>query len=382
MSRSPAAAALLRLDLSGVQLPELGWSEAAFASRLVSLLSRRRLAIGGAKLAEEMLTEYQQLRKESVIGKILSAARRLQGRIDRLVIFGTLRTLAPARALFQAGCHPYHNELSRGERAGYPRIYFAGDRCENDAVQGLLELLGKGRTTDTLEDRWGMVILGETELSPAFATVLPLFVEQLGSSCRNNVEQLAERLIVVSTPNCPALPDAPGCPTFTLPQDLGSFAGVSPFGLVPAALMGLDVLRLSQGAHALQQHFEQAAPEDNVVLQWAAVREWLAEEHRTIGCEFEWWDSSLVGFERLFWSEHSPASLRVNVVVDRPRFDPLASLPEMCAGEVAANAQAARAQNRPTVELRLPSTQIGVLGQLFQFCALASQFSQSSSAGA
>ena len=73
------------------------------------------------------MNEYHHECKQSVVGKIFSPRGNWQERVDRVVICGNAFAIAAARALFAAGCHPYHNEQSRGERAGYPRVYFAGD---------------------------------------------------------------------------------------------------------------------------------------------------------------------------------------------------------------------------------------------------------------
>ena len=45
------------------------------------------------------------------------------------------------RALFEACCHPFHNELPRGERGGRPRLSFEGFNMDNDSAQGLLDLV-------------------------------------------------------------------------------------------------------------------------------------------------------------------------------------------------------------------------------------------------
>ena len=92
-------------------------------------------------LPERMFADYQQTRARSELGRILAVGKRLRDAVDRVVVLDGGGSLLGARALFDAACHPYHNELSRGERGGRPRIYFVGDRLDNDAAQGLLDLL-------------------------------------------------------------------------------------------------------------------------------------------------------------------------------------------------------------------------------------------------
>ena len=60
---------------------------------------------------------------------------------DRVVVLGIGGSYLGAKALFDALCHTYHNELPAKLRMGKPRIYFEGNNVDNDALQDLLELL-------------------------------------------------------------------------------------------------------------------------------------------------------------------------------------------------------------------------------------------------
>ena len=88
-----------------------------------------------------LLAEYRQSRDSSELGQILSTAARIRENCDRVVVLGIGGSYMGARALMDTCCHPYHNELSRAQRGGRPRIYFEGNNVDNDASSGLLELL-------------------------------------------------------------------------------------------------------------------------------------------------------------------------------------------------------------------------------------------------
>src|SRR5690606_21647387 len=98
----------------------------------------------------------------------------LRHRVDRLVVLGIGGSYMGARALFEALCDPYHNELPRDRRSG-PRLYFEGNNVDSDAIVSLLSLLGSGRKQhDT--DRWGVVCIsksgGTLETAVAFRLCL------------------------------------------------------------------------------------------------------------------------------------------------------------------------------------------------------------------
>ena len=65
----------------------------------------------------------------------------------------------------------------------------------------------------------------------------------------------------------------------TIPDDVGGrFCVFTPVGLLPAAVMGLDVRALLLGAAAMTQRFLEEPFERNPVLQYAAVNYLMTEE--------------------------------------------------------------------------------------------------------
>src|SRR5947199_3345689 len=65
----------------------------------------------------------------------------------------------------------------------------------------------------------------------------------------------------------------------TIPDDVGGrFAVFTPAGLLPAAVMGLDVRALLLGAATMTKRFLEEPFERNPVLQYAAVSHLMAEE--------------------------------------------------------------------------------------------------------
>ncbi len=157
---------------------------------------------------EQMLAEYEQVRRESSLGQIIAKAKQLRESVDRVVIVSTGIILAGARAIFKAGCHPYHNELSRGDRGGRPRIYFAGDDFDNDAVEGLLDVVRSVRRATTVDERWAIIFIeydrftktktvDNIQQGRATSATLEIFLAALREFCGGNADELARRFFVV-----------------------------------------------------------------------------------------------------------------------------------------------------------------------------------------
>ena len=104
--------------------------------------SKQPLDAGFYLLPEKLLSQYEADRQGSELARILAKTKSLMAELDRVVVLGIGGSYMGAKALMDACCQPYFNELSRGERGSRPRIYFEGNNVDNDASQGLLHLLG------------------------------------------------------------------------------------------------------------------------------------------------------------------------------------------------------------------------------------------------
>jgi glucose-6-phosphate isomerase len=184
--------------------------------------------------------------------------------------------------------------------------------------------------------------------------------------------------------------------------------------------MGVDVVKLLEGASAMNDHFRLASPGENTVLDYVAVNH-LAE--RNLGCQTRilsawsnalestglWYDQLLA--ESLGKQELGALPLTVvntrdlhsraqqhqegrrdklvnNLIVDQYRHDPLPvgrtgwnqdglddlaerTLPELMAAAIRGTNDAYQEVGRPTTDLHLPAANEASLGQLFQMLMLA-----------
>jgi len=255
------------------------------------------LASPGPGLPDRLLADYTTAatatggtgRATSELFAILRTARRLREGVDRVIVAG--RGAAAARAICDACCHPCHNELSRGERGGRPRLSFAPPLVDNDSLQALLDLVepaGAPRTSDLL-DQWGVVAVddGARHAADGMATdaagdadaVVRVLVSALAAG-RAAAAPLAERFAAVAAPDgaMAGLCAASGCPPeFAVPEGVAGFAAFCGVGLLPAAIAGVDVVQLLAGGRAMRRRFAEAPAPENPVLRFVAAAR-LAEE--------------------------------------------------------------------------------------------------------
>ncbi len=374
-------------------------------------------------LPERTLSAYERDKTASELGRILSAAERIRGLSDRVVTLGIGGSYMGAKALMDACCEPYFNELSRAARGSRPRMYFEGNNVDNDASQGLLKLLGNGRRWTSSDERWALVVISKSGGTLETAVAFRQFLSVLRSACGD--DNLLREIVLPVTGRTGRLRDlsqALGCrEVFDVPDGVGGrFSILSSVGLLPAALLGIDVVRLLRGAVAMNQHFKTAPLEQNVVLQFVGVSH-LLETRRNLKVRVLsvwskalesmglWYDQLLA--ESLGKEEqgatpittvntrdlHSRAQqhqegqrdkLITNIYPAKWRADPLPvgesefdqdklnalsgkALPELMAAAIAGTNQAYREDGRPTTDIRLPVINEWAMGQLFQMLMLA-----------
>lgn len=244
----------------------------------------RPLDSGFIDLPQKYLDDFRRKKEVSELGRILALADRLRQETDRVVILGIGGSYLGARALFDALCHSYHNELPPKARLGTPRIYFEGNNVDNDAVADLFDLLENTCVDPELqEERWGVVVISKSGGTLETAAAFRLF--------RNEMRKYYgtsggfPELVIPVTGSPSKLRDlcrAEGVAEediLPIPDNVGGrYSVLTAVGLLPAAVMGLDVRALLLGAAAMTKRFLEEPFERNPVLQYAAVNYLMAEE--------------------------------------------------------------------------------------------------------
>ena len=381
------------------------------------------LDAGFIEMPQRLLSEYRQQPSSSELGRMLATASRLRDSVDRVVLLGIGGSYMGARALMGACCDPYHNELSRVERGSWPRLYFEGNNLDNDATQALLGRLGAGGAATSVDDRWALLVISKSGGTIETAVSFRQFLATLRTSCAGDDEAVAE-LVVPVTGKKGRLFDrvqALGCPEiYRVPDRVGGrFSVLSPVGLLPAAVLGLDIVKLLEGAAAMNEHFFSAPPGKNLVLDYVGIGHLWEAQQATIRVLSVWsqgleavglWYDQLLA-ESLGKAElgatpltavntrdlHSRGQqhqegrrdkLITNLILEGWRSDSLqidksasdedglnelagTTIPELMTAAIEGTNLAYEQDGRPTADLFLPRSDESSLGQLFQMLMLA-----------
>jgi glucose-6-phosphate isomerase len=385
-------------------------------------VKKQPLDAGFHEMPERILDNYQSDRDNSELGRILKTATRLGTLVDKVVVLGIGGSYMGARALMETCCAPYHNELSRAQRGGRPRMYFEGNNVDNDWAQALLQFLESDSQGDGPEGHWGIVVISKSGGTLETAASLRIFMDALKSKVGE--DRLSEFVVPVTgeSGKLADLATEIGCvDRYLVPDGVGGrFSVFSAVGLLPAAILGIDVVKMLEAAAAMNVHFQTSEFGSNVVMDYVAVNH-LLELHQGVNIRvLSVWSKSLESAG--FWydqllaeslGKHEKGALPLtclnsrdlhsraqqhqegtrdkvmnNVIVDSWRHSPLAighskwdqdqlneladkTLPMIMDAAIRGTNLAYKEDGRPTTDIHLPAADEAALGQLFQMLMLA-----------
>lgn len=172
-------------------------------------------------------------------------------------------------------------------------IYYAGHNISSDYLHQLLQTLKGKRVTAVVISKSGTT----TEPAIAFRVIKQLLEKQYSG------EELKKRIVCVTDESKGALRSiarAQGFRSYVIPDDVGGrFSILTPVGLVPLALAGVDIKSFVEGARKAQAECAVVDIEKNLCYKYAAIRnvlygkgkkiEVLSSFYPNVFYVAEWW---------------------------------------------------------------------------------------------
>ena len=197
--------------------------------------------------------------------RIQSAARKIRNDSDVFVVIGIGGSYLGPRAAIELLQGPNHN---MGKGKGDPQIYFAGNGLSTRHWNELCRLLEGKDFSIAIISKSG------TTTEPAIATrALREMLE-----AKYGIEEAKGRIYAITDPCKGALRQMAteeGWETFVIPANVGGrFSVLTPVGLLPLAVAGVDIMELLGGAMDAKEAYDLRSF-DNPVWKYAAVRNLL-----------------------------------------------------------------------------------------------------------
>ena len=227
--------------------------------------------------------EYSRLKK---------TAEKIRNDADVLIVIGIGGSYLGAKACIESLNTSFFNLLSRDERKS-PQIFFAGNSISSTYLSELIEFVKDKSIYVNVISKSGTT----TEPALAFRFFKELLEKKYGK------DGARQRIIATTDKSRGALKNLAneeGYETFIIPDDVGGrFSVLTPVGLLPIAVSGVDIDQLMKGAQDAVKYFEIDDIDKNDCYRYAAVRnilyrkgyttEILASYEPSLSFFSEWW---------------------------------------------------------------------------------------------
>ncbi|MCD8343414.1 MAG: glucose-6-phosphate isomerase [Oscillospiraceae bacterium] len=258
---------MTKVDLSGAaQFFDAAGPDFAAAAEAHRLLAQRSGPggdfTGWLDLPQKMLS--------GGIKPILSAAQKIKKLGQVLLVVGIGGSYLGARAAIELLHGANHNRAE-----GETEVWFMGNTLSPDAINELIAVLGERDFCVNVISKSG----GTLEPALGFRVAKALLERKYGRAA-------AKKHMFVTTDESHgilrSIADAEGYESFVIPADVGGrFSVLTPVGLLPMAVAGIDIKAVLEAANAELHELDLRSP-DNPAWQYAAARQHLYRRGKSI----------------------------------------------------------------------------------------------------
>ncbi len=199
--------------------------------------------------------------KDEVVASLLAAAKEARQKFDYFVVLGIGGSALGPLAAFQALCHFRHNELPKAKRRA-PKFYVE-ENIDPERMASLFDVIDINKTMFNVISKSGST----SETMSQYLIIIDILKRELG-------EKAKEHIIVTTSKTSGSLikiAEKEGFKAFYIPDGVGGrFSQLSPVGLLPAAVLRIDIKGLLAGAIYMDKKCKKAN-ERNPALVNAAL---------------------------------------------------------------------------------------------------------------
>ena len=207
--------------------------------------------------------------------KIKKVAEKIRKNSDILLVIGIGGSYLGARAVIESLTSTFANFLDEKQRKA-PQIFFVGNNISPNYLNELIELIGDKDFSINVISKSG------TTTEPAIA--FRVFREFLET--KYGIAEARDRIFITTDKEKGALKklaDEENYETFVIPDNIGGrYSVLTPVGLLPIAVAGIDIDKLMIGAKNAQDDYSDLNIKYNPCFRYAVVRNMLYKHNKTI----------------------------------------------------------------------------------------------------
>ena len=200
---------------------------------------------------------------EETLWYVKEFASQIRGKFENILVLGIGGSALGGIAVTEALLKPFWNLLTPEQRDNYPRIFFL-DNIDPDTINGLLQILDLKKTLVNVITKSGST----AETMSQFMIVKNILEQELGAEYRNNVVATTDK----KTGILRQIAEQEGYKTFVVPDDVGGrFSVFSAVGLLPFAMLGLDIDAMLSGIKDMDLALKNTNINENIAAQNALI---------------------------------------------------------------------------------------------------------------
>ena len=187
----------------------------------------------------------------------------VRNRFDNILVLGIGGSALGGMAVTEALLKPYWNLLTPEQRDNYPRIFFL-DNIDPDTMTALFDMLDWKKTLVNVITKSG----DTAETMSQFLIVKDRLEKELGDDYRKNIVATTDQRTGILR----QISEQEGYKTFVVPDDVGGrFSVFSAVGLLPFALVGLDIDEITNGIKDMDLALKNTDINENIAAQNALI---------------------------------------------------------------------------------------------------------------
>ncbi len=201
---------------------------------------------------------------EETVWYVKEFASMVAGRFENVLVLGIGGSALGGLAMSHALLKPYWNILTPEQRNNFPRLFFM-DNIDPDYMNGLLDALDLKKTLVNVITKSGST----AETMSQYMIIKDRLEKELGDDYRKNIVATTDKKLGVLR----QLADQEGYKTFVIPDDVGGrFSVFSAVGLLPLALVGIDIEEIMNGIKDMDLALKNTDIHQNIAAQAALVQ--------------------------------------------------------------------------------------------------------------
>ena len=249
-------------------------------------------------------TELPYNQKE-IVEDILATAKEVRRKFKYFVVLGIGGSALGPIAVFNALCHLHYNDLAPSKRKG-PKFYVE-DNVDPERMAALLDVIEPEKTCFNVITKSGAT----SETMAQYLIINDMLVKAVGDKANEHIIATTD----AAKGNLIKLAKQNDYKTFCIPDGVGGrFSELCPVGLLPAAVLGLDIKAMLAGAAFMDNACSKPSVAKNPALASAVLQYMAMKRGKNVGVMMPYADS--LKFMSDWYCQLLAESLGKNVTLD------------------------------------------------------------------